>query len=64
MFREGDIRSDLQTDRLFNQPPPVLKGSVVGLEAQYERKGYRLENAIDSVLEKILRLRKEHKNRI
>ncbi|RYP21890.1 hypothetical protein DL765_001966 [Monosporascus sp. GIB2] len=46
---------------LLNQPPTVLRAAVSGLEAQYERKGHRLEEAITSILDKNPRLRKKYK---
>ncbi|RYO73935.1 hypothetical protein DL766_005894 [Monosporascus sp. MC13-8B] len=46
---------------LLNQPPTVLRAAVSGLEAQYERKGHRLEEAITSILDKNPRLRRKYK---
>ncbi|KAF2176589.1 purine and uridine phosphorylase [Zopfia rhizophila CBS 207.26] len=45
----------------LNQPPGVLRAAVNGLKAQYESEGHRLEEAIDSILEKKPRLRQEYK---
>ena len=45
----------------LNQPPALLRAAVSGLEAQYERKGHRLEHAINSILEENTRLRKNYK---
>jgi len=43
----------------LNQPPTFLEAAVGGLEAQYKLRGHRLEEATNSVLEKLPRLRKE-----
>ncbi|KAH6949044.1 nucleoside phosphorylase domain-containing protein [Ilyonectria sp. MPI-CAGE-AT-0026] len=40
----------------LNQPPMLLRTAVNGLKAQYKRKGHRLEEAINSVLERNPRL--------
>jgi hypothetical protein len=45
----------------LNQPPMVLRTAVNGLKAQYEHEGHQLEEAINSILEKKLRLRKKYK---
>ena len=45
----------------LNQPPALLRAAVNGLEAQYERKGHRLEHAINNILEENTRLRKNYK---
>jgi nucleoside phosphorylase len=45
----------------LNQPPMVLRGAVGGLKAQYETDGHRLEDAINSILEKKPRLRQKYK---
>jgi nucleoside phosphorylase len=47
--------------RFLNQPPMVLRTAVNGLKAQYERKGHRLEKAINNVLQKNPRLQKKYK---
>jgi nucleoside phosphorylase len=52
---------DFQVIGHLNQPPIVLGAAVSGLEAHYKLHGHQLEVAIDSVLEKIPRLRKEFK---
>jgi hypothetical protein len=36
----------------LNQPPALLRAAVNGLKAQYELEGHRLEEAINSILEK------------
>ncbi|OCK99466.1 purine and uridine phosphorylase [Cenococcum geophilum 1.58] len=45
----------------LNQPPALLRAAVNGLKAQYERKGHRLEEAINSVLEDNRRMRQKYK---
>jgi nucleoside phosphorylase len=50
-----------QSTRFLNQPPMVLRTAVNGLKAQYESDGHRLEEAINSILEKKPRLRKKYK---
>lgn len=45
---------------LLNQPPAVLRTAVSGLEAQYERKGHRLEETIHGILEENPRLRRKY----
>ncbi|KAM3075100.1 hypothetical protein ACMFMG_007443 [Clarireedia jacksonii] len=49
------------TTGFLNQPPTLLRTAVSGLEAQYERKGHRLEIAINSILEKNPRLQKKYR---
>jgi hypothetical protein len=45
----------------LNQPPIALRTAVNGLMSQYESEGHRLEEAIDSILERKPRLRKKYK---
>jgi nucleoside phosphorylase len=45
----------------LNQPPTVLRAAVNGLKAQYESEGHRLEEDINSILEKKPRLRQKYK---
>lgn len=45
----------------LNQPPIALRTALAGLQAQYERKGHRIEQAVNSVLEKNKRLRRQYK---
>jgi nucleoside phosphorylase len=45
----------------LNQPPTILRTAVAGLEAQYERKGHQIEEAISSILEKNKRMRRKYK---
>ncbi|KAF2179509.1 hypothetical protein K469DRAFT_300743 [Zopfia rhizophila CBS 207.26] len=52
---------DFQETGFLNQPPPLLRATVGGLKAHYERKGHQLEEAINSILEKNPRLQKKYK---
>ena len=45
----------------LNQPPPILRTAVSGLKSRYESKGHQLEGAINSILEKNIRLRPKYK---
>ena len=51
----------LRVTGFLNQPPVVLRTAINGLKAQYKRKGHKLEEAINSILEKNPRLRKKYK---
>jgi len=50
-----------QTTGFLNQPPVLLRAAVTDLRAQYEEEGHHLEDAINTVLEKMPRLRKKYK---
>ncbi|KAF3907864.1 hypothetical protein ABW20_dc0107339 [Dactylellina cionopaga] len=45
----------------LNQPPQLLRTAVHGIKAQYEMEGHRIEQAINSVLEKYPRMRSKYK---
>src|SRR4029077_204805 len=45
----------------LNQPPTILRSVASGLRAQYEWKGYRLEETIGSILEKNTRMQRKYK---
>jgi nucleoside phosphorylase len=45
----------------LNQPPTIIQTAVSGLNAQYERKGHRLDEAINSILKQSPRLRQKYK---
>ncbi|UKZ74671.1 hypothetical protein TrVFT333_002341 [Trichoderma virens FT-333] len=49
------------TTGFLNQPPTVLRTAVNGIKALYEINGHRLEEAINSTLEKRPRLREAYK---
>ncbi|EED19184.1 hypothetical protein TSTA_025060 [Talaromyces stipitatus ATCC 10500] len=38
-----------QHTRFLNQPPTILRGAVTGIQAQYQRKGHRLEEVIETM---------------
>ncbi|KAL7802862.1 ankyrin repeat-containing domain protein [Trichoderma afarasin] len=46
---------------VLNQPPVALRTALAGLQAQYERKGHQIEQAVNIVLEKNKRLRCQYK---
>jgi hypothetical protein len=50
-----------RTTGFLNQPPTVLRTAVNGLKAQYESDGHRLEETMNRILEKKVRLRKKYK---
>ena len=50
-----------QTTGFLNQPPTILRTAVTGLKSKYKVDGHQLEAAIDNILEKKVRLRKEYK---
>ncbi|KAJ6436336.1 Ankyrin repeat-containing domain protein [Purpureocillium lavendulum] len=50
---------DFQHTRVFGQPPSTLRTAIAGLQAQYKRKGHRLAEAINGILERNVRLRPE-----
>ncbi|RYO96852.1 hypothetical protein DL765_011425 [Monosporascus sp. GIB2] len=60
-----DFDKTIQNQRFrptgFLKQPTVLRAAVVGLEAQYEITGHRLEEAINNILEKKPRLRRKYK---
>jgi nucleoside phosphorylase len=44
----------------LNQPPPILRAAVAGLQAQYEEEGHRLKESIQTVLESNKRLKRKY----
>ncbi|RKK65791.1 hypothetical protein BFJ69_g15971 [Fusarium oxysporum] len=52
---------DFQETGLLNQPPTLLRTTVSGLKAHYERKGHQLTETIKMILEKNPRLRRKYK---
>lgn len=54
------IGQELEATGYLNQPPTILRTTVNGLKAQYERTGHELEKAINNVLETNPRLRKKY----
>jgi nucleoside phosphorylase len=45
-----------QQTKFLDQPPTILRTAVSGIEAQYERKGHKLEEAINRILKRNPRL--------
>ncbi|OTA08249.1 hypothetical protein A9Z42_0091980 [Trichoderma parareesei] len=48
------------TTGFLNQPPPLLRAAVNGLEAHYEINGHQLEEAIRDIFEKRPRLQRKY----
>jgi nucleoside phosphorylase len=46
--------------RILNKPPAILRTALSGLQARYQRKGHKLGESINAVLDKNRRLRKSH----
>ncbi|KAL3468698.1 purine and uridine phosphorylase [Aspergillus californicus] len=44
----------------LNQPPPILRAAVAGLQAQYEEEGHELKESIQMVLEGNKRLKRKY----
>ncbi|KAF7133693.1 hypothetical protein CNMCM5793_004991, partial [Aspergillus hiratsukae] len=44
----------------LNQPPPILRAAVSGLQAQYEEEGHWLKESIQTVLESNKRLKRKY----
>ncbi|KAJ5513231.1 hypothetical protein N7463_002783 [Penicillium fimorum] len=47
---------DFQHTRFLNQPPTTLRTAMTGIQAQYERKGHQLGEAINDILDRNGRL--------
>jgi nucleoside phosphorylase len=45
----------------LNQPPEVLRTAVAGVKAQYKADGHHIDATINTIFEKIPRLRREYK---
>ncbi|KAJ6126271.1 hypothetical protein N7471_010764 [Penicillium samsonianum] len=50
-----------QHTRFLNQPPTTLRTAMTGIQAQYKRKGHKLMEAINIILDTNARLRSEYK---
>ncbi|KAJ5346808.1 uncharacterized protein N7506_000061, partial [Penicillium brevicompactum] len=50
-----------QHTRFLNQPPAILRAAIVGIRAQYEIKGHQLEEAINRIFGKNMRLCRKYK---
>lgn len=60
-----DFGKELQGQELLqtgflNQPPPILRTAVAGLQAQYEELGHQIKESIQSVLEGNKRLKRKY----
>lgn len=51
---------DFHQAGFLNQPPPILRTAVSGLQAQYEEEGHQLKESIRTVLEGNKRLRRKY----
>ena len=49
-----------QHTRFLNHPPTTLRTAIIGIQAQYKRKGHQLEETINSILDKNTTLRQEY----
>ncbi|CAG8416225.1 unnamed protein product, partial [Penicillium salamii] len=52
---------EFQHTRFLNQPPTTLRTAMTGIQAQYKRKGHKLMEAINIILDTNARLRSEYK---
>lgn len=50
-----------QTTGFLNQPPSLLRAAMADIEAQYERKGHRLEESINEAIKRWPRLQRKYK---
>ncbi|KAL4862435.1 hypothetical protein BDV12DRAFT_203052 [Aspergillus spectabilis] len=60
-----DLGKELQGREFYqtgflNQPPPILRAAVAGLQAQYEEEGHELKESIQAVLEGNKRLKRKY----
>ncbi|KAL4862434.1 hypothetical protein BDV12DRAFT_207213 [Aspergillus spectabilis] len=60
-----DLGKELQGQEFYqtgflNQPPPILRAAVAGLQAQYEEEGHELKESIQAVLEGNKRLKRKY----
>ncbi|KAJ5932870.1 hypothetical protein N7516_007359, partial [Penicillium verrucosum] len=51
---------EFQYTRFLNQPPTTLRTAITGIQAQYKRKGHKLIEAINLILDTNVRLRSEY----
>ncbi|KAL7919066.1 nucleoside phosphorylase domain-containing protein [Trichoderma austrokoningii] len=49
-----------QQTGLLSQPPMLLRTAISGIQALYKRKGHRLKETIDNILQEYPRLRQEY----
>ncbi|KAL3248947.1 hypothetical protein ABHI18_011837 [Aspergillus niger] len=60
-----DLGKELQGQEFYqtgflNQPPPILRTAVAGLQAQYEEEGHQLKESVQAVLEGNNRLKRRY----
>ncbi|KAE8310967.1 WD domain protein [Aspergillus transmontanensis] len=60
-----DLGKELQGQKFYqtgflNQPPPILRTAVAGLQAQYEEEGHQLKESVQAVLEGNKRLKRKY----
>ncbi|PWY70883.1 WD domain protein [Aspergillus sclerotioniger CBS 115572] len=60
-----DLGKELQGQEFYqtgflNQPPPILRTAVAGLQAQYEKEGHQLKESVQAVLEGNNRLKRRY----
>ncbi|GKZ97273.1 hypothetical protein AnigIFM59636_012026 [Aspergillus niger] len=60
-----DLGKELQGQKFYhtgflNQPPPILRTAVAGLQAQYEEEGHQLKASVQAVLEGNKRLKRKY----
>ncbi|OGM47583.1 hypothetical protein ABOM_004259 [Aspergillus bombycis] len=46
--------------RLLNQPPTTLRTAITGIQAHYKRKGHRLAETVNGIIDRNPRLRQEY----
>ncbi|GLA33115.1 hypothetical protein AnigIFM63326_002394 [Aspergillus niger] len=63
-IRLGDViriaRARFYQIGFLNQPPPILRTAVAGLQAQYEEEGHQLKESVQAVLEGNNRLKRRY----
>ncbi|KAK9847010.1 hypothetical protein MYU51_021175 [Penicillium brevicompactum] len=60
-FGKSIQEQSFQHTRFLNQPPAILRTAMSGIQTQYVRKGHRLEEAINHILRKNMRLHRQYK---
>ncbi|OQD87404.1 hypothetical protein PENSOL_c078G10565 [Penicillium solitum] len=59
-FGKSIQEQSFQHTRFLNQPPATLRTAMTGIQAQYKRKGHKLIEAINIILDTNARLRSEY----
>lgn len=62
-YRSGRLSHDQDFQQIWhqNEAPPILRSALTEVRARYERKGHRIEEMINEVLDKNTRLRKKYR---